>query len=77
MPNLWRRFADLLPHSITLLATVAQLHNDGTATVTLLDGGVLRARLGGINCTAGVRVFVRDGQIEGVAPALPQVMIEI
>lgn len=77
MPNLWRRFADLLPTDPTLLATVVTLHTDGTVSVELLGGGFLRVRGGSIECAEGDRVFVRAGVIEGVAPALPQVMIEI
>lgn len=77
MPNLWRRFADLLPHSPTLLAMVTLLHSDGSASLTLLGGGILRTRTGGVDCSVGDRVFVRDGQIQGLAPQLPQVMVEI
>lgn len=74
MPNLWRQFQDLLPTSVTLIGTVVATHADHTASVQLLDGGLLRAA--GI-AAEGTRVFVRDGRVEGEAPALPQVEIEI
>ena len=41
-----------------------------TATITLPGGGVLQARG---QATVGQRVFVRDGVIEGEAPALTYV----
>jgi hypothetical protein len=52
------------------------IHSDGTSTVTLLGGGVLR-----VHSLAGVaendRVFVRDSRITNTAPALPTVEIEV
>jgi len=53
---------------------VAMRHADGTATVTLLDGGQLRVSGAGADDS---RVFVRDGRIAGVAPELPWTDIEI
>lgn len=74
MPNLWRQFEDLLPDSPLLLGTVATHHADGTVTVELLDGGLLRVTG---NSSVGDRVFVRDGRVIGDAPTLPTVEIEI
>jgi hypothetical protein len=74
MPNLWRQFRDLLPEAPLLVGTVAARHTDGTATVELLDGGLLRVRGG---ASVGDRVFVRDGRIEGEAPPLPHLDIEV
>jgi hypothetical protein len=77
MPNLWRLFEDLLPDSPLLLGTVATRHDDGTVTVELLDGGLLRVAVGNSSSAVGERVFVRDGQVTGNAPTLPAVEIEI
>ncbi len=74
MPNLWRQFEELLPDVPLLLGTVATAHANGTVTVELLDGGLLRV-IG--NSAEGERVFVRDGQVIGNAPDLPSVEIEI
>lgn len=74
MPNLWRQFEDLLPDSPLLLGTVATRHTDGTVTVELPGGGLLRVTGGG---SVGDRVFVRDGKVIGDAPTLPSVEIEI
>ncbi len=78
MPNIWRQFTDLLPNTPRLIGNIDVDHGDGAVTVTLLDGGTLRAKVANeSNVPLGQRVFVRDGRIEGQAPDLPQVDIEI
>jgi hypothetical protein len=72
MPNLWRQFQDLLPDAPLLIGAVVARHTDGTATVELLDGGLVRARGA---APVGDRVFVRAGRVEGEAPPLPHLDI--
>lgn len=73
MSNLYRQFLDLLPARPLQVGTVTA--TDGsTCTVQLPGGGVLQARGA---ATVGQQVFVRDGVIEGDAPALTVVTIEI
>lgn len=74
MPNVWKQFAQLLPGAPLLLGTVLADHADGTVTVQLLDGGLLRVTGSSV---VGDRVFVRDGEVIGPAPTLPGVDIEI
>ena len=74
MPNIWKQFKDLLPTQATLIGIVATLHSDGTASVQLLGGGLLRV-IG--SAAENTRVFVRDGRITGQAPDLEQIEIEI
>lgn len=75
MPNLWRRFKDLLPDDPLLIGTIRSNPGDGTRVVELLDGGTLRAS-GSV--AVGDKVFVQGGRITGGdAPDLPQVDIEI
>lgn len=74
MPNLWRQFEALLPDTPLMIGTVVSVHMDATLTVALLDGGLLRVKG---SATPGDRVFVREGQVEGPAPVLEQVRIEI
>ena len=74
MPNLWRRFQDLLPDSPLLIGTVVTRHSDGTVTVELLGGGLLRVTGEGAQ---GDRLFVRANEVIGPAPTLPAVEIEI
>lgn len=73
-PNSWARFKRLLPDDPLLIGTVETDHGDGTATVTLLGGGHQRVRGSG---TLGQPVYVRGGMIEGAAPSMAQVEIEV
>ena len=73
MANLYTVFKKLIPNAPLLVGEVAATYTGG-ATVTLQGGGTLRVR--GV-ATVGQRVFVRDGVIEGAAPALTLVEIEV
>ncbi|ANH33837.1 hypothetical protein ACQCP0_23045 [Ralstonia pseudosolanacearum] len=74
MPNLWRQFEDLLPDAPLLVGTVVTSHDDGTVTVQLLGGGLVRVTGAG---EPGERLFVRGAEVIGSAPTLPTVEIEI
>ncbi|QOK90251.1 hypothetical protein HF908_13725 [Ralstonia pseudosolanacearum] len=74
MPNLWRQFEALLPDSPLLVGTVVTRHDDGTVTVQLLGGGLVRAT--GVG-EPDQRLFVRGTEVVGPAPMLPSVDIEI
>ena len=74
MDNIYRELLGLLPSDPLLVGTVTTSHADGTVTLELPGGGPLRVR--GIAAT-GDRVFVRGGVVEGEAPALAFVEIEI
>lgn len=74
MTNVYRQLLDLLPEAPLLAGEVIVNHSDGTVTVELLGGGQLRAR--GV-AASGDRVFVRDGVVEGPAPDLTAVVIEV
>ena len=67
--NPYRVFMDLMPARPLQVGTVATVDGD-VATITLPGGGVLQVRG---QTTVGQRVFVRDGVIEGEAPALTYV----
>lgn len=71
--NIYRQFLDLIPARPLQVGTVTAVSGD-QCTVELPGGGLLQAR-----GTAAVadQVFVRDGVIEGAAPALTVVEIEI
>lgn len=73
MANPYAEFKKLLPISPLLVGVVSAI--DGTeALITLPDGSTLRARG---QATQGQSVFVRGGLIEGEAPALSLIEIEI
>ncbi|MFZ5466582.1 MAG: hypothetical protein ACOZAI_04905 [Pseudomonadota bacterium] len=72
--NTWSRFRRLLPADPLLVGNIESVHADGTATVLMLGGGSRRVRGTG---TAGQAVYVRGGTVEGQAPDLAQVEIDV
>lgn len=73
MTNIYRAFKAVFPDQPLQVGEVTAVDGD-LATVTLPGGGVLQARGA---ATLGAQVFVRDGVIEGEAPSLAVVVIEI
>jgi hypothetical protein len=74
--NLYRALRELLPEAPLQVATVATVHTaTGESTVTWPGGSQQRVR--GTAVPAGGRAFVRNGVIEGAAPALTLVSIEV
>lgn len=71
--NLYRDLRSLLPGPRLVIGTVTVVET-GRVIVELPDGSRLAA-LG--SATVGVMVYVRDGSVEGVAPTLSVVEIEI
>jgi hypothetical protein len=71
--NLYRRFRQLLPDPPLQAGIVVEV--DASRVVIALPGGGLVHGRG--EATLGQTMFVRDGVIEGEAPSLPQVDIEI
>lgn len=74
MPNIWKQFTDLLPGSPRFIGEVIDQSGDGSVTVELPGGGLLKATG---TAAVGTKVFVRNGLVEGVAPELPVVEIEV
>ncbi|CAM3327917.1 hypothetical protein [Polaromonas hydrogenivorans] len=73
MSNIFKAFIDLFPARPLQVGTVLSVA-DGIARVELPGGGILQVRG---QATSGQRVFVRDGLIEGAAPNLTVVIIEV
>ena len=71
----FRRLRDLLPPPPLVVATVAAINADGSSTLTLPGGGTLTAR--GTSVGVGDNAFVRNGVVEGPAPTLTELTIEI
>lgn len=71
--NLYTQFRNLFPDPRLQIGTVTSI-NTGSVTVELPDGGILRARG---SADVGDNVYVRDGVVEGIAPDLTIVEIEI
>lgn len=72
--NPLRALLDLLPEEPLQVGDVTAVNADGTRTIELPGGGEIRARG---DAALSARVFVRGGLIEGPAPALTFVTIEI
>lgn len=73
MSNLYHQFLALLPPRPLQVGAVTAVAGQ-LCTVQLPGGGVLQARGA---AAVGDQVFVRDGLIEGLAPALTVVAIDI
>ena len=75
MSNLYRQLRELLPEPPLTVATVASVHTDGTCTVTFPGGGQSRVRGNAVG--AGQKAFLRAGAVEGEAPNLSAVTIDV
>lgn len=75
MTNLYRRLRELLPQPPLLIGDVLEVHSDQTSTVEYPDGSQQRVR--GTSVGVGQPAFVRNGVIEGLAPARTAIVIEI
>lgn len=71
--NLWKRLKQLLPDAPLLSGTVDSVSTYG-ANVRFPDGSLVAVRG---DATVGQHVFIRNGLIEGPAPDLVLVLIEI
>ena len=71
--NLWKRLKQLLPEAPLLTGQVTDVRTYG-ATVQLPDGSLISVRG---DATLNQYVFIRDGVIEGPAPSMTAVLIEI
>lgn len=67
--NVWTQFKKLLPSQALLTGEVIAHNADGTSTVELPDGSLIRAL--GTGVAIGSNAFVRGGEIVGAAPKLP------
>lgn len=73
MRNPYRQLLDVLPQRPLQVGDVVHV-GAGESIIELPGGGRLTARGA---AAVGQRVFVRDGAIEGLAPALPVEVIEV
>lgn len=74
--NIWSQFKTLFPEPVLRIGTVTDINETtGSSTVSLLGGGTLYVR--GTDVAVGKKAFVRSGVIEGPAPDLEEVLIEV
>lgn len=67
--SLWGRFNQILPVRNIIIGSVTALNGDGTSTVITPEGFTYRVR--GQSVAPGLKAYIRDGRIQGVAPSLP------
>lgn len=77
MSNVWAAFASLLPARALRVGTALTVYEDDTALLELPQGGRVRIATGGVSVMSGSRYFFKAGRIEGEAPALPTVEVEV
>lgn len=73
--NIFQRLRQLMPAPALLIADVLAVNSDNTSTVQFPDGSQQRVR--GTSVAVGQPAFVRDGIVEGLAPARSAIVIEI
>lgn len=74
MINLFREMQRLNPDPVLFSGEVTLTHADGTVTVELPGGGLLKARGGS---DIGDQVFVLGGVVQGPAPDLTPMVIDV
>lgn len=72
--NIWDRFSQLLPKDTKVIAEINSGPVNDLYRLLLIDGAVIEARSTAA-FSAGDKVVVRNGVIEGRAPDLPVVTI--
>lgn len=73
MRNLYREFFELLPRPLTQYGRV--LSSASGETRVELPGGAVISASG--EATVGQRVWVVDGKVDGEAPDLPGIAVEV
>lgn len=73
MKNLYRRFSDLAHRSVRTVGTCVDA-DFGECTIEYPGGSLVRVKGGGV---VNTRYFVIDGRLDGEAPLLAPLEIEI
>lgn len=74
--NFWQQFKDLLPSEPKLVGTITADYGNGLYGVSLVGGGTTQA-VSNTDRSNGDKVYIVGKVIEGKAPDLPDVIIEI
>lgn len=75
MRNVWRSFQALLPAPPLYVVEVTAHNADGTSTVKFPSGDDFKVR--GQSVAIGAFAFVRNGVIEGEAPAVAPITLDV
>lgn len=71
--NPFKVLQELIARPAAQIGTVAAV-STGQVTIDLIGGGTITARG---DATVGQNVYVRDGVVDGVAPSLPLITIDV
>jgi hypothetical protein len=74
--GIWKKFIDLLPKHPRYIGTIITIESAGRYTVQLVGGGMLQV-IGESGYQVADKVFIADKRIEGRAPTLTGIIIEI
>jgi hypothetical protein len=74
--SFWRKFVDLLPKAPRYVGTIVSVTSPGRYTVQIVGGGTLQV-IGSTEYQVADRVFVADKKIEGKAPTLTAITIDV
>ena len=76
--SFWKRFVGLLPKSARYVGTVVSVISPGRYAVQLSGGGgIVQATAGVDEYVVSDRVFVTNQKIDGSAPTLPSITIDV
>ncbi len=73
--NPWKQLQSLIAQPPKQVGIIAAHNADGTSTVILTGGGQIRVN--GQDNAVNARVFIRNHEVVGSAPALPSETIDI
>lgn len=74
--NFWQQFKDLIPSEPKLVGTIAASYGNSLYRVDLVGGGSVQAT-SNTDRLIGDKVYITGKVIDGKAPDLPDVVIEI
>lgn len=75
--SFWRKFYDLIPKPAKRVATVVAVHSGGRYLVELMGGANLNVMGATGQYAVGEKVFLTDETIEGKAPSLNAIVIDV
>ncbi|WP_066017350.1 hypothetical protein [Endozoicomonas atrinae] len=73
--NIWQQFKALIPEGVRVIATITANNGNGTSQAELRDGSVITVK--GESVSVGLKAFIQDGEIRGIAPALAHYEVEV
>ncbi len=73
--NIWQQFKALIPEGVRVIATITANNGNATSQAELRDGSVITVK--GESVRVGLKAFIQDGEIRGIAPTLAHYEVEV